>query len=219
MTDIPERPWLLTDDLIVARLDAPQRLVAYDIHTGKQRWTVDGLASSGYATPDGRTVVVVVRRLVPPTDQVLTTLILAIDAATGSTRVLSSMEAPAYQAGLAPLPAIWPALSGARSAVIGDRPLDVALNGWDSARADTIDLATSARSAGAVKIDAAFDAADRHRSDACPAGSAAIPDPGSREHDRPAHDHLRAGLRSPCRRLAARVVLTDARRRLADDPG
>jgi hypothetical protein len=135
--DIPDRPWLLSDTTVVARTSYPQRLVAYDIGTGRRRWSIPGLASSGMTTRDGRTIVVVDRRRAAPTFA-LSTHVLGINAATGRSSVLDTPSSDAA------LPQIWPELSSDAVVAVGDAPLVTALDGVGSASARRIDLATGA---------------------------------------------------------------------------
>ena len=137
VNDIPERPWLITDDTILARNDYPYRLVAYDARTGTKRWSVPGLMSSGYVTPDGRTLVVVQRRRAATTHYALSTHVLAIDLRTGHSRSLLSVPAAA------PVPQIWTEFSTGSMVTLGDVPLVDALNGGVStASARQLELAT-----------------------------------------------------------------------------
>jgi hypothetical protein len=134
--DIPDRPWLITDDTIFARRDYPQRLVAYDAKTGLRRWSIPGLVSSGYATRTGSTLVATHRRRAAP-KYALSTHVLAIDTRTGRSRSLLSAGSSS------PLPAVWAELSTDAVAVVGNVPLTDAFNGGvATAEARRIDVAT-----------------------------------------------------------------------------
>ena len=151
VNDIPERPWLITDDTILARNDYPYRLVAYDVRTGAKRWSVPGLMSSGYVTPDGKTLVVVQRRRAATTHYALSTHVLAIDLRTGHSRSLLSVPAAA------PVPQIWTEFSTGSVVTLGDVPLVDALNGGVStASARQLELATGNLLPNPLTIHAGF---------------------------------------------------------------
>ena len=155
MADIPDRPWVISDDTILARRDYPQRLVAYDARTGRVRWSVPGLASSGYVASDahpGRHAPATGRAALPTLDTRLRDR--------HSDRALARADLDGPNCGR---PRHLVGASTDTTVAVGEVPLDQALNsGVEQATAERIDLTSGHVLAGPLTITSDF------RDDQCP---------------------------------------------------